>query len=131
MATTKKIQVLRLIHDRGNLGKSYSYVSAVTEKVIKTVCNEICERYYDRSDGGIRGIANRSIGSGYLGSIAKLEKFIDENGKEKNGSKVWNGGFKLRCNSRREVVNEKCEKMNGRSYEQWFKDMGVEIIDLF
>ena len=57
MATTKKIQVLRLIHDRGNLGKSYSYVSSVTEKVIKTVCNEICERYYDRSDGGIRGIA--------------------------------------------------------------------------
>lgn len=65
----------------------------MTEKVIKTVCNEICERYYDRSDGGIRGIANRSIGSGYLGSIAKLEKFIDENGKEKNGTKVWNGGF--------------------------------------
>ena len=30
-----------------------------------------------------------------------------------------------------EVVNEKCEPMNGRSYEQWFKDMGVEIIDLF
>ena len=131
METTKKIQVLRLIHDRGNLGRSYVYVSAVTEKVIKSVCNEICERYYDRSDGGIRGIANRSIGSGYLGSIAKLEKFIAENGKEKNGIKVWNGGFKLRCNSRREVVNEKCEPMNGRSYEQWFKDMGVEIIDLF
>lgn len=75
MATTKKIQVLRLIHDRGNLGRSYVYVSVVTEKVIKTVCNDICERYYDRSDGGIRGIANRSI--------AKLEKFIAENGKEK------------------------------------------------
>lgn len=60
MATTKKIQILKLIHDRGNLGRSYSYVSAVTEKVIKTVCNEIYETYYDRSDGGIRGIANRS-----------------------------------------------------------------------
>ena len=131
MATTKKIQILRLIHDRGNLGRSYSYVSAVTEKVIKTVCNEICETYHDRSDGGIRGIANRSPGSGYLSSISKLEKFIAENGKEKNAIKVWNGGFKLRCNSRREVVNEKCEPMNGRSYEQWFKDMGVEIIDLF
>ena len=131
MSTTKKIQILRLIHDRGNLGRSYSYVSAVTEKVIKTVCNEICETYYDRSDGGIRGIANRSIGLGYLSSISKLEKFIAENGKEKNGIKVWNGGFKLRCNSRHEVVNEKCEPMNGRSYEQWFKDMGVEIIDLF
>lgn len=31
MATTKKIQILRLIHDRGNLGRSYSYVSAVTK----------------------------------------------------------------------------------------------------
>lgn len=60
MATIKKIQILRLIHDRGNLGRSYSYVSAVTEKVIKIVCNEICETYHDRSDGGIRGIANRS-----------------------------------------------------------------------
>ena len=55
MATAKKIKVLKVINDRGNLGRSYNYITVVTEKVIKTVCNEICESYHDRKDGGPYG----------------------------------------------------------------------------
>lgn len=131
MAIAKKIKVLKVINDRGNLGRSYNYITAVTEKVIKTVCNEICESYHDRKDGGPYGRANRSIGCGYLRPLNKLEEYISKNGKEKSGVKVWNGGFKLRYNSRREVVNEKCIPMNGSlSYDEWFKKMDVEVIDL-
>lgn len=131
MGTTKKIQVLKVINDRGNLGRSYNYISVVTEKVIKTICNEIVETYHDRRDGGPYGRSNRSIGCGFLRPLKKLEEFISENGKDKSGTKVWNGGFKLRYNSRHEVVNEKCIPLDhSRSYEEWFKEMGVEVIDL-
>lgn len=70
-----------------------------------------------------------TIGNGYL-SMKPVEKYLETNGKDSKGVKVWNGGFKLRFNSRREEVNLKCERMAGRTYEQWFAAMGVEVIDL-
>ena len=92
----KKVQVLKVIHDKGNLGRYTVYVSVVNEKTIKTVCNEICESYFYR-DGRVRtsdrGMS--TIGNGSL-NLTKLEEFVNSNGKEVNGVKVWNGGFKLR-----------------------------------
>ena len=41
---------------------------------------------------------------------------------------VWKGNFRLRVNSRREVVNEKCLPLpESKSYDEWFAAMGVEV----
>ena len=76
--------------------------------------------------------ANRGLfGDGHISNLEGLEKFVKENGKEKNGVYVWNGGFKLRVNSRGEEVNPSCYKLQGyKTYEEWFASMNVEIVNL-
>lgn len=135
MGTSKKITVLKTVHDKGNLGSMASFISAVTEKVIKVICNENCEIYFHRKDGRPRNSERgmSAMGAGMLTNLDNLEKFVQDNGKLKNGVYVWDGGFKLRTNSKGVLVNEKCLPLHSgfKTYNEWFKAMDVELVNLY
>ena len=127
-------KVLKVILDRGNLGGlDIAYVSEVTEKVIKVVCNELCETYWYRDGGHPR--PTERFNTRKL-DTSKLEEYVSQNGKvkkadDKSATVVWKGNFKLRVNSRREVVNEKCLPLSKfKTYDEWFAAMDVEVVDL-
>lgn len=127
-------KVLKVILDRGNLGGlDTAFVSEVTEKVIKVVCNEVCETYWYRDGGHPR--PTEKFNTRHL-DVSKIEEYVSQNGKvkkadDKSATVVWKGNFKLRVNSRREVVNEKCLSLsNFKTYDEWFAAMGVEVVDL-
>lgn len=124
---SKSKKVLRMVLTRGNLGSSYLYIIQVTEKSIITINNEVSTTVYDRASGRRRGTYR--IGDGFITDLHALEDFLKSNGKEKNGVYTWNGRLSTRTNSRGEVVNPDVISMH-LPYEDWFKQMNVEVITL-
>ena len=120
-------------------GDKTLFVSRVTEKVIVVVCNDICEMYYRRSDGYPKGRERSglaSIGIPMTTNLSRLEEFLKENGTLKNGTYVYDSGFRIARDSKDRVVRpevteafrEACKESKSPTYTM-LKKLGYAILD--
>lgn len=125
--------VLKTYSELGALPACTVYVSEVTEKVVKQVCNEVCCSYWNRdtrfpkqtASSGLAGVCRRML------KVDGLNKYVEEHGVKTSTGTRWGSGFKLAYNSRHELVNPEVESLsNFKSYEAWFKSLGYQIVDV-
>lgn len=123
--------ILAVVLDRAALGKLTKFVIEVTEKSIKCVNNDISISVYNRQTGRKRGLEQgmSSIGAGHL-DTKRLEKWLEANGKDKNGIKVWKSSFKAGLNSKGDRVDNGYTEFKCQSTFHWLKENGFRILDL-
>lgn len=126
--------VIRLMDSCGNLGSCPHYVVEVTEKVIKTACNDKAVCYYNRETGyrkesvsGLAAVARRG-----LTGLQGLDEFVKACGTKTATGTRWSNGWSPRYNSRDEVVNHSVPSYT-QEYEnilKWWKKQGYRVVVL-